>query len=366
MTRFIVVGAGIIGVSIAYRLAAAGNAVTILERDHIGAGTSGTSFAWTNSNEKTPHNYQQLNVFGLRAHRALENEFGARPWYHGGGAVEWRTDAKEAAELSERVERLVGWDYPAEWISTAELHRLEPALAADATGDARIAYFPEEGWVDPLVYAEYFVEKARALGAKVRRAEVTGVVLEGTTVKGVTTAAGETIEADFVVNCTGRWASDLSSDKRLQIPLAPTIGLLVVTKPAAAGVKRVIRTSGVNFRPDGAGRLMLQSEHDEPKFTLDSRPDETYPVAVEMIERAAKLYPDLAGVKPEAMRLALRAIPADQVSAVGPVPEISGYYAAVTHSGVTLAPWLGQVVAEELTGGKKTAILEHFRPARFF
>ena len=365
MTHIVVVGAGIIGTSIAYRLAQAGNAVTIVECRHPGAGTSSTSFAWTNSNEKTPHDYHHNNVLGMRAHRALENEFGARPWYHGGGAVEWKSDPSEAGELVERVERLKGWNYPAEWISPSELLNLEPALAPNASGDAQIAYFPDEGWVDPAVYIEFFLERARALGTVLRRENINSIAMRGSTVIGVGTASGHTIEADVVVNCTGRWANDLGQDARLSFPLAPTLGLLVITKPTASGVRRVIRTSGVNFRPDGAGRIMLQSEHDEMKFTLESTREDILPVANAMIERAARINPDLSGTAPEAMRLALRAIPGDGVSAIGPIPGIDGYYAAVTHSGVTLAPWLGQVVAAELSGAPEKA-LEPFRPTRFF
>ncbi|MDW6022642.1 FAD-binding oxidoreductase [Mesorhizobium sp. BAC0120] len=366
MTQFVVVGAGLLGTSIAYRLAERGHSVTLVERDYPGAGTSGSSFAWTNSNEKTPYSYHLINALGMRAHRELENEFGACPWYHGGGAVEWRSNADEASELHERVERLTSWGYPAEWISEDRLRRLEPALRPGASGDAKIAYFPDEGWVDPSPYIEFFLGKARSLGVKLHRETVTGIDLKTDKVTGVRTAFGKAIGADVVVNCTGRWANDLGQDVRLTFPLAPTLGLLVVTAPAASGVRRVIRTSGVNFRPDGAGRIMLHSEYDEQRFTLESSRDETSPVAAVMIERAARLYPDLAGVKPEAMRLSHRAIPGDGVSAVGPVPEISGYYAAITHSGATLAPWLGRVVAAELAGDGPEEALQDFRPARFF
>ncbi|MDX8457896.1 NAD(P)/FAD-dependent oxidoreductase [Mesorhizobium humile] len=366
MTRFIVVGAGLIGSSIAYRLAERGHPVTIVECDYPGAGTSGASFAWTNSNEKTPYSYHLINALGMRAHRELENEFGACPWFHGGGAVEWRADANEAQELAERVQRLTGWNYAAEWIPADRLHRLEPALARGASGDAKIAYFPDEGWVDPGVYIEFFLGKARTLGAELCRETVIGIELRADRVTGVRTASGTTLGADVVVNCTGCWANDLGQDVRLTFPLAPTTGLLVVSAPAAPGIRRVIRTSGVNLRPDGAGRIMLHSEQDEKRFTPDSSREETMPVAAAMVERAARLCPDLAGVRPEAMRLSRRAIPGDGVSAVGPVPGISGYYAAVTHSGATLAPWLGQVVAAELGGSAREPALQDFRPARFF
>ena len=71
-------------------------------------------------------------------------------------------------------------------------------------------------------------------------------------------------------------------------------------------------------------------------------------------------------VEPEAVRIALRPIPADHFSAIGPMPRTSGYYIAITHSGVTMSPFLGGVVADEIVHGRQRAELAHFRPARFF
>ncbi|HEV2281571.1 MAG TPA: FAD-dependent oxidoreductase, partial [bacterium] len=73
----LVIGGGVIGASTAYRLARGGAAVTLLDRGRIGGGTSATSFAWTNSNQKTPRAYHELNVEGMRAHAALRAEFGS-------------------------------------------------------------------------------------------------------------------------------------------------------------------------------------------------------------------------------------------------------------------------------------------------
>ena len=70
-------------------MALAGASVTVLEAGRIGGGTSSCSFAWTNSNAKTPRAYHELNVAGMKTHAALADEFGAAPWWHGGGSVEW-------------------------------------------------------------------------------------------------------------------------------------------------------------------------------------------------------------------------------------------------------------------------------------
>ena len=62
MTKMIVIGAGVMGASVAYRLAQAGADVTVLEATRIGGGTSGCSFAWTNAHKKPPKPYHDLNV----------------------------------------------------------------------------------------------------------------------------------------------------------------------------------------------------------------------------------------------------------------------------------------------------------------
>jgi len=76
MIKTIVIGAGVMGASVAYRLALAGATVTVLEAKRVGGGTSGISFAWTNAHKKPPKPYHDLNVAGMKAHAALADEFG--------------------------------------------------------------------------------------------------------------------------------------------------------------------------------------------------------------------------------------------------------------------------------------------------
>ena len=98
MIKTIVIGAGVMGASVAYRLAQAGAAVTVLEATRIGGGTSGISFAWTNAHKKPPKTYHDLNVAGMKAHAALADEFGATPWWHGGGSLEWEAEPDRTAQ----------------------------------------------------------------------------------------------------------------------------------------------------------------------------------------------------------------------------------------------------------------------------
>ena len=364
MIKTIVIGAGVIGASVTHRLAQAGAAVTVLEATRVGGGTSGISFAWTNAHSKPPKPYHNLNVAGMKAHAALADEFGSTPWWHGGGSLEWETEPDRAAQ-AENIERLRSWGYAAEWITLRQVHELEPDIDPATIGDAPVAFFPDEGWLDPVVYAHAMLSAARRRhGAQVVcGARVVDLIMAGDRVTGARLADGTQYEADIVVNCAGRWTNEATRDAGLHLPLAPTVGFLVFTPPVAAGLSRVVRTPLIHVRPDGAGRLVLIAD---TTLSFDVKITPSMPEARDWVRRARQLLPSIGEVEPEAVRIAIRPIPADHFSAIGPMPRTSGYYIAVTHSGVTLSPFLGAAVADEIVHGRQRPELADFRPARFF
>jgi glycine/D-amino acid oxidase-like deaminating enzyme len=263
---------------------------------------------------------------------------------------------------------LQSWGYAAEWIDQKQLHELEPDIDLATVGDAPVAYFPDEGWLDPVVYAHAMLSAARRRhGAQVIcGARVVDLVITGDRVRGVRTADGTLHEADMVVNCAGRWTNEAVREAGLHLPLAPTVGFLVFTPPVAAGLSRVVRTSVIDARPDGAGRLMLHWNPTDALFSIDSKLSPAMPEARDLVQRARRLLPSIGEVEPEAVRIAIRPIPGDHLSAIGPMPRIGGYYLAITHSGVTMSPFLGAAVADEVVRGRQRPELADFRPARFF
>jgi glycine/D-amino acid oxidase-like deaminating enzyme len=367
MLRTIVIGAGVVGAALAYRLAQAGAVVTVLEAGRVGGGTSGSSFAWTNANRKPPKPYHDLNVAGMKAHKILADEFGATPWWHGGGSLEWEAEPDGATQRA-NVEQLQSWGYAAEWLTPREVRELEPNIDPGAIGDAPVAFFPDEGWLDPVVYAHAMLAAARRRhGAEVVcGARVVDLVMQGDRVTGVRLADGRQYEADAVANCAGRWTNEATRDSALHLPLAPTVGLLVLTPPVAQSLGRVLRTPIVNARPDGAGRLMLHRNETDVMMRFEAKLDPKMPAARDLLRRAWQLLPSIGEAEAEAVRIAIRPIPADHFSAIGPMPRTSGYYLAVTHSGVTLSPFLGIAVADEIVHGRERPELAPFRPARFF
>ena len=269
MIRTIVIGAGVMGASVAYRLAQAGAAVTVLEATRIGGGTSGISFAWTNAHKKPPKPYHDLNVAGMKAHAALADEFGATPWWHGGGSLEWEAEPDRRAQR-ENIEQLRSWGYAAEWITLRQAQELEPDIDPATIGDAPVAFFPEEGWLDPVVYAHAMLSAARHRhGAQVIcGARVVDLIMAGDRVTGVRVADGTQYEADTVVNCAGRWTNEATRDAGLHLPLAPTVGFLVFTPPVAASLSRVVRTTDHSHAPRRRGPSDAALEPDRRDIEL--------------------------------------------------------------------------------------------------
>ncbi|HEV7256992.1 MAG TPA: FAD-binding oxidoreductase [Bosea sp. (in: a-proteobacteria)] len=371
--KAIVVGAGVVGASVAYRLAQAGADVTIVEERRPGGGTSSVTYAWVNACEKlTSHAYFRLNFAGRQAHEAILAEFPGADWYHRPGVLQWQDAEAEAGgrdgtDPLSKLRQLVEWGYPAEVLSLDDVRKLEPDLAPEAIGNAPVIHYPQDGWLDPVPYAGALVGAAiERHGAQFMEGRAERLVLAGDRCEGIVLADGRALTADVVVNCAGRWLNEFIERPEHRIPLAPTLGIVAYTPPSGARLHSALRTPLVNMRPDGGGRFLLRSNELDRLLETDEGAVPAHPQAQELMRRAAKTIPALAKVQVEAVRIATRPIPKDSYSAVGPVPGLGNYYAVVTHSGVTLGAFLGEAVADELVNGRSREELAEFRPSRFF
>jgi glycine/D-amino acid oxidase-like deaminating enzyme len=348
----VVVGAGVIGAAVAANLARGGCAVTVVESGQVAAGTSGATFAWTNAGGKQPRSYFDLNVEGMRAHRRLASNVASCDWYHESGNLEWRSGTEAQQELERKVARLLEWGYQACWLDQKEVRLLEPDMAPDMIG-SRVAYFPEEGWVDPARLMAALLSRARASGAQVRpHSAAVGMSMTGERIDGVRTSDGETVRTDAVVNCAGPGAGEVAALAGVDLPMRNTTGLLAYTAPTAVTVGRVIHAPRIHLRPDGGGRLLL---HNVTADAAVSRHVEGSRIAEPgtaeaMLHLAEELYPGLRGIKVEASRIGVRVIPIDGLPVLGRSATVENFHFAVTHSGVTLCLRVAELVGAEVRG----------------
>ncbi len=373
--RCVVIGAGVLGASVAARLASAGLQVTLLEADQPGRATSRWSFAWLNSNDKAPRPYHDLNHAGIRAWADLAPDLDGAAWYRPVGHLELATSDAGRAELQARVSRLTEWGYPAQLIDPAEACELEPALRFPESGGT-VAWFPGEGYVltEPLIAR--LVGRAAACGAEILTGEqgrVTGLDPGPGGGRTVRTTAGAVLAADQVVCCAGRWVPELATmgGAAGPVPLvawdapgATAPGLAVRVGPLApAGPVRVVHTPEIALRPHSRGLLHLEAP--DAAVDLHTPEPELRRWATALLRRAQQTVRGLTGARVEQFQVCVRPMPADGQSIVGPLPGTPGLYVAVTHSGVTLAAHLSRLIAAELITGTAPAELAPYRPARF-
>jgi D-hydroxyproline dehydrogenase subunit beta len=364
----VVIGAGVIGVSVAEELARRGAAVALVERDVPGMGTSSTSYAWVNANGKEPRSYHDLNLAGVHAHHELARH-GAE-WFRGNGHVEFAMDDAHRQDLRTRMERLAHRGYPVEEITPRRAGALLPDVRVPERCDT-IAHFPQEGYCFPLTYLANRLRRAREAGALVRtRAGVVGLreTAEGCE---LTFDDGSLLAARTVVSCVGRWSAELAAMAGVDVPVLRfgepgdiTVGYLAETDPVPVELERLVTSPWLNVRPSGGGRLQLQALDLDASAEPGASPTPTSPVAVELLARLRALIRNTEAATISRVVVGQRAMPADGRTIVGPHPDAPWLYVVVTHSGVTLAPFLGSRVAAEVMGEDEPRFAD-FRPERF-
>lgn len=363
-----VIGGGIVGASVAYRLVLAGRRVVVLDGDAATGRATDNTFSWLNAVAKEPESYHRLNATGMAEWDRLAEELPGIT-VHRTGCLEWHGSADAEREMERKVARLQGRGYAARWVLPDELAALEPGLRLQ--NDARVACYERDSWVDAGASARAVLAAVRSGGGEVRTGElVTGVQRGGKHSAVVETGSGA-LSAGDVVLCAGVGTAALARGLGAVAPVEPKPGLLAVTTPLPAGtLAHVVYAPGVHLRPDPSGGIRLGADDvdrmvEEEFADWPRAPVSPPPWSYALLDRARAVLPALETADLDHVRIGVRPVPADGLTIAGRLPEWGNVYVAVTHSGVTLAPLLGRLLAEEITKGVRDPLLADFRPERF-
>ena len=369
-----VIGAGIVGAAIAWRLAQRGVHVAIIDKGQPGHGASSHSFAWINAGAKEPIGYHNLNRRSLEMWPRFAAAIGddGDPDSTGlrwGGKVSWESDPAAAEGLAARVRQLQGWGYPTRLIDAGELRRLEPSLEIGPVVAAE--YSPNEGQVEPQMLVDACVRRLREMGCKIQAdTEVVGFEQDARgRIQGVITASGYE-EVDAVVIATGTATTGVAALAGVNVPQAESPGVVIRTNPMPALLRNVPVVYApplndgrreIHLRQCADGRLMIGEGDQESLAEDDSQAH-----ADDLLARACRYLPGLAGAQAVAVPVGWRPMPLDGYPVMGFASGAPNMYVALTHSGVTLAPALSQLAAQEICGGTPAdAVLGPYRPQRF-
>ncbi|MGH9503450.1 MAG: glycine oxidase ThiO [Terriglobales bacterium] len=347
----IIVGGGIIGLSLSIALRKRGASVLIVERGEPGREASHAAAGMlADSPLDTPPALQTLATASARMYpefvHELQDESGMKVDLRDHGTILFMT--------SERVR-----EHPsliADSLPPASLAELEPALSP--------VYQPgiylKERSVDPRALTAAALKAARHRGVDISSGTVVTEVLMGCgRVSGVATDK-TAYSAPVVINCAGAWAGQVPPH---QFPTRPVKGqMMSLLGPSRDLLRHVIRAPEIYLVPRSDGRIVIGSTMEEAGY--DKRTDAS--TIQHMRQAAVHLVPALAQAQTHEAWAGLRPGSPDNLPILG-ITRTQGYFVATGHfrDGILLAPVTARIMAQLVTGGQTEYDVSPFSPGRF-
>ena len=367
--KIIVIGAGIIGTTIAYELSKMGADVTLIDQEFPGSAASGSSFSWINATyPKKPYPYNLLSQLGIDAYRSLEKEINLK--INWGGSLEWFDSDQEQTDLMNEIKNLK--KYPryssVDVINESEARALEPSVDFN---NQNIVFSRADGAIDTIHAINLMIENIKFNGGSVLYpCRFQGLKYTNRTLSSVETTVGE-LEADQAIFATG-----IDSGRLLSIDMMKpsTPGIIVTSKPTENILNRIIVGPGVHIHQQTDGRIIFGEQTGAPSSHIDRLSDKPKEFPSEIFAQdhtnrifdTAKTFMKKAeDLKAERVSIGWRPLPRDGIPIIGRLEGLSDIYVAVMHSGVSLAAIVGKLVSEEILSGSTNLLLKDFRPSRF-
>ena len=356
----VVIGAGIVGSAIAMHLAERGLRPVLVDQAPAAQGASARSFASLSAFGADPVAYHELACAALTSWSRWAERLG-EVGFRRGGQLRWEVNPAEGRQLAEQVERARSRGYPVAPVGEAELRRLLPA--AEPGPVAAACHAPRDGQVEPALVVAACHAATRASGGQLLLGEPARIRLDDAGLR--VDVDDRSLRPDTVVLAAGAESIAVAREVGLEIPTLASPGVVVETGPLPAF------TDAVVYLPSGPGPRVFLRQRPDGAVLLGERSQETVGSDLSqshgqaLLGQAARFLPVLRAARATRHLLGWRSMPADRLPIVGPVPGLDRLYLAVAHRGVTLAPLLGRLVAEEVATGEPAWLLAPFRPSRF-
>ncbi len=376
-TDVVIIGAGVIGSSIAYHLAQEKLDVILLESGDIASGSSGACDGMVFLQSKRAGIHLDLAIESRRRFGRLAQMLPVPIGYQETGGMIVIETEDELAAMHSFVDQQRAGGLEISLLDADRARGLEPHLGDHILG---ATHSPLDGQVNPIALTLGFALGAKSRGVRVAtKAAVHGIELKAGRVVAVETAS-ERFETDIVINAAGAHAGDIGAMVGLTIPIRPRRGQIIVTETCPPIITHCMITAKYlsakyNSRittTDGEGASIEQTENGN--FLLGSTREfagfhrQTTPAGLQRIAATTtSLIPALKNVNVIRSFSGLRPHTPDGLPILGPVEQIPGFIMAAGHEGdgIALAPITGELIAQIVARGGSDRSLDAFRLERF-
>ena len=353
----VVIGGGVTGASIAFHLAGLGmKRVLVLERKFLAAGGTGRSVGVIRQLYPTPETSAMV-LRSLRVFQHFTEAVGGEAGYVGCGVLIGVSAAmRPKLEATLAVQRALG--IRAELLEPEDVARIEPRI--NAAGLGAVLHEPESGYGDPTAVTLGYAEAARRRGAVIEQGvEVIAIHQAGGRVTGVSTAAGDRIDAPVVVNCAGLWSAAVAKLAGVDLPIV--VGrhpVFIVERDPAFGPPHLVYldlAGGAYVRPE-TGNLTLTGSltDDEAEHPMDPEllgSEAGFEEASAVLGRTGQAVPKLAEARYRQGYAGAFDITPDWMPILDESP-LAGFWIAAGMSGhgFKLSPSIGELMAALIVG----------------
>jgi len=369
----IVIGAGIVGASVALSLTNSGFKVLVIDRGAVSSGTTGAGEGNILVSDKDPGPELTLALRSRDLWFEMQEVVGDTFELEAkGGVVVARNDdgplMKLAAEQSKHGVKVQQLDH-------ASLHDLEPYL--DEKYQSGV-FYPQDSQCQPMLAAAHVIRAVvRRGGAFISQAKVLKILVTQGRVTGIETTQGN-FSSPIIVNATGTWAGELAQMAGSHLPIAPRKGFILVTEPTqkyvfhkvydsdyvanVASSDADLQTSTV-VEGTRAGTILIGASRERVGFDGSMN----YEILRRLAAQATSLFPVLRDVQLLRAYRGFRPYAPDHLPVIGEDATVKGLWHSAGHegAGIGLAPGSAALITDAILGRESFMDASPFSPARF-
>jgi glycine/D-amino acid oxidase-like deaminating enzyme len=368
----VIIGGGVIGVSIAFHLAELGvKRVVVLERKFLGAGGTGRSVGIIRQLYPTRETSQMVRRSLAVFERFSDVVGGDAGFVRSGALIGVSAAMRPTLERTLALQREIGIE--AEILEPAELGRIEPRI--DPSGLGAVLWEPGSGYGDPSAVTAGFAAAARRGGVTIEQGvEVVAIRQARGRVVGVTTAAGDHLDAPVVINAAGLWAPQVARLASVELPIIigrhPVFSVARGPDFGPAHCVYLDLAGGSYARPESGGLSIVGSlTDDEAQHPMDPAllgSEAGFDEAAAVLSRSAQAIPAFADARFIRGYAGAFDITPDWMPILDETSRLGFFVAAgMSGHGFKLAPMIGAMMAALITHRDSPVSLPPFRLDRF-